>query len=196
MKRPAPSDGRISAAKPHLYAVAVLPTVAAGRSCSSQNFAMPLCNKLVFGKPGMTLAMKKSFIYKTRVRFTHTDPAGYVFFPRYFEMFQAAVEDWFNDGLGETMAELVLEKGLGLPTATTECTFFLPTRFGEVLEIAVLPQRLGNSSITVCFEGRVGDELRLKGRSVLVMIELKNGRPVPVSEDLRRRIRPYLEGQD
>lgn len=140
--------------------------------------------------------MKKSFIYKTRVRFTHTDPAGYVFFPRYFEMFQAAIEDWFNDGLGVPMAELVLERGLGLPTATTECTFFLPTRFGEVLQIAVLPERVGNTSITVRFEGRIGDEFRLQGKSVLVMIELKNGRPVPVSDDLRRRIEPYLEEQD
>ncbi len=30
------------------------------------------------------------------VRFTHTDPAGYDFFPRFFEMFQACVEDWFH----------------------------------------------------------------------------------------------------
>lgn len=140
--------------------------------------------------------MKKRFTYQTRIRFTHTDPAGYVFFPRYFDMFQAAVEDWFNDGIGETMADMVLVQGLGLPTATTECTFFLPTRFGEVLEIAVVPERIGNSSITVRFEGRVGDELRLQGRSVLVMIELRNGRPVALGEDLRRRMMPYLEEED
>lgn len=140
--------------------------------------------------------MKKSFVYRTRVRFTHTDPAGYVFFPRYFEMFQAAVEDWFSDGLGEPMAKLVLERGLGLPTATTECTFYLPTRFGEVLEIAVVPERVGNSSITVRFIGGIGDDVRLRGKSVLVMIDLKNGRPVPVDEDLRRRIEPYIVKED
>jgi 4-hydroxybenzoyl-CoA thioesterase len=111
-------------------------------------------------------------------------------------MFQAAVEDWFNDGLGEPMSELVLERGLGLPTATTECTFFLPTRFGEVLEIAVVPQRVGNSSITVHFEGRIGEELRLKGRSVLVLIDLENGRPVKVRDDLRRRIEAFIVSED
>jgi 4-hydroxybenzoyl-CoA thioesterase len=140
--------------------------------------------------------MNKTFVHRTRIRFTHTDPAGYVFFPRYFEMFQAAVEDWFSDGLGVSMAELVLERGLGLPTATTECTFYLPSRFGETLEIAVLPERVGNSSITVRFEGHIGDELRLKGKSVLVMIELTDGRPVPVGDDLRGRMEEYIEKVD
>ena len=33
-------------------------------------------------------------------RGAHTDPAGIVFYPRYFEMINAQVEDWFTGPLG------------------------------------------------------------------------------------------------
>ena len=33
------------------------------------------------------------------VRFADCDPAGIVFYPRYMEMFNALVEDWFREGL-------------------------------------------------------------------------------------------------
>jgi acyl-CoA thioesterase FadM len=33
------------------------------------------------------------------VRFGHCDPATFVFYPRYFEMINSFVEDWFEDGL-------------------------------------------------------------------------------------------------
>ena len=37
-----------------------------------------------------------SFQISTKVRFGDVDPAGIVFYPRYFEMLNAAVEDWFT----------------------------------------------------------------------------------------------------
>ena len=33
------------------------------------------------------------------IRFSHCDPAGIVFFPQYFVLFNGHVEDWFDDGL-------------------------------------------------------------------------------------------------
>jgi len=138
------------------------------------------------------MATKKPFVHVSPVRFTHTDPAGYVFFPRYFEMFQAAVEDWFNLGMEVDYAEMI-RQGLGLPTAKTECTFMAPSRLGDILELSVVPEKVGTSSIGIKFEGRVGDELRLEAHSVLVVISLESGRPVPLSDDLRERVNWYLD---
>ena len=39
------------------------------------------------------------FSLRIPIRFTHTDPAGYVFFPRYFDMLQAVAEEWFENSL-------------------------------------------------------------------------------------------------
>lgn len=131
------------------------------------------------------------FIHHSIVRFIHTDPAGYVFFPRYFEMLQAVVEDWFTHALGVRYADFVLQRRLGLPTAHTECEFLLPCRLGEELQIALILEKVGRTSITVRFEGSVGGERRLNARSVLVVIEMKDGRPAPIDDDLRQRLEAY-----
>jgi len=131
------------------------------------------------------------FVYQTTVRFTHTDPASYVFFPRYFEMLQATVEDWFTHALGIRYADIVIEHGLGLPTAHTECDFLKPCRLGERLGIAVVLEKLGRTSIGLRFDGAVDGDQRLCARSVLVVIELGNGRPVPIEGALRAKLEAY-----
>ncbi|MBE0577089.1 MAG: acyl-CoA thioesterase [Desulfuromonadales bacterium] len=131
------------------------------------------------------------YIHSSRIRFTHTDPAGYVFFPRYFEKFQAAVEDWFNIELGVDYAGIVLNRGVGLPTAHTECNFMKPCRLGEILELSLRLTKVGSTSLTVEFFGSVAKEQRLHGRSVLVFINLKDGTPVPIPQDLRQKLEIY-----
>lgn len=137
--------------------------------------------------------MDHVYIHRTLVRFTHTDPAGYVFFPHFFEMFQAAVEDWFNDCLGLNYADLILQGGVGFPTARTECDFLRPCRLGETLELRLALEQVGRTSFTLRFDGSVRGEARLCARSVLVTIEMEQGRPQPLGADLRQRLQTYLE---
>lgn len=125
------------------------------------------------------------------VRFTHTDPAGYVFFPRYFEMLQAVVEEWFTQALALKYSEFVLERQLGLPTAQTECVFKAPCRLGEPLQFTLYLEHIGNSSLRVRFVGRVDGEQRLEARSALVVTSIKDGRPLPIDDDLRARLEAY-----
>lgn len=136
--------------------------------------------------------MDQPYVHRAPVRFTHTDPAGYVFFPRFFEMFQAAVEDWFNLCLGLNYAELILQHGIGFPTAHTECDFLRPCRLGETLELRLILEKVGRTSLTLRFDGSVGGEQRLCARSVLVTIEMQHGRPQPIGAELRERLQRYL----
>lgn len=138
------------------------------------------------------MSTQHPFTVRLPVRFTHTDPGGYVFFPRYFEMLQAAVEDWFTHGLGLSYAGLI-ESGFGLPTARTECEFLRPSRLGEIIELAVVLERLGRSSMTVGFVGSVAGEERVRARSVLVLISLADGRPRPIEGELRTKLAAYLD---
>ena len=133
-----------------------------------------------------------AFTVRLPIRFTHTDPGGFVFFPRYFEMLQAAVEDWFNYGLEVSYAGLIAS-GFGLPTAQTECEFFKPSRLGEIIELAVILDRLGNSSMTVRFVGSVDGEERVRAKSVLVLISLEEGRPRPIEGELRAKLTAYMK---
>lgn len=136
--------------------------------------------------------MDTLYIHRAPVRFTHTDPAGYVFFPRFFEMFQAAVEDWFTHCLGLNYAEQILRDGVGFPTAHTECDFQRPCRLGETLELRLVLEKLGRSSMTLRFDGSVAGQTRLRARSVLVAIEMQHGRPQPITAVLRARLQAYL----
>ncbi|MCP5371513.1 MAG: acyl-CoA thioesterase [Hyphomicrobiales bacterium] len=139
--------------------------------------------------------MSGTFVSKSVVRFNHTDPASYVFFPRYFEMIQAAVEDWFTLGMGINYADLVNHDRLGLPTARTECEFARPSRLGETVELALYVTRIGNSSLEVLFDGSVGGEHRLRARSVLVFISLEDGRPRPIPPSMRIQLEAYRARQ-
>lgn len=139
--------------------------------------------------------MAKPFIHRSTVRFNHTDPASYVFFPRYFEMLQATVEDWFYDALGIDYAAFITHDQIGLPTARVECEFLKPCRLGEALEIAVYLEEFGKSSIQILFVGSVGGELRLRARSVLVTIEMVDGRPHSTPEDWRAQFVAYQKRQ-
>ena len=131
------------------------------------------------------------FTLRLPVRFTHTDPAGYVFFPRYFEMFQAVMEEWFTRALGIKYADFVLGQQLGTPTAQTECTFMAPCRLGDPLEITLYLENIGRSSIRVCYLGRVDGERRLEARSTLVVVSMDDGRPRPIDESLRAKLAAY-----
>jgi len=141
------------------------------------------------------LSRNGAYSYSSRIRFTHTDPAGYVFFPRFFDKFQAAVEDWFNYELQVDYAGLFLKQGMGLPTAHTECTFLKPCLLGEILDLHVELKRMGTTSITVAFTGSVASEQRLLAQSVLVFIDLKDGRPVAIPEELRDKLEKYNSSQ-
>ena len=136
--------------------------------------------------------MQARYVHRELVRFTHTDPAGYVFFPRFFEMFQAAVEDWFTDCLGIPYAARIMTTNTGFPTAHIECDFLHPCRLGDVIEFELVLEAVGRTSYRLRFDGRVEGELRLRARSVIVAIEMGEGRPQPLTPDLRERMEAYL----
>ena len=108
------------------------------------------------------------FSLRIPIRFSHCDPAGYVFFPRFFEMLQAVCEDWFTEQLGQNFSQMIIQQKIGQPTAYTECQFIKPCLLGENLDLAIILDRFGTSSLHLRFIGTVGGEIRLVARSVQV----------------------------
>lgn len=135
--------------------------------------------------------LSKPFSIKELIRFTHTDPAGYVFFPRYFEMFQAVAEDWFTHRLHSKFSDMVLVQEIGQPTAHIDCQFLHPCRLGEELDLAIVLEKFGTSSLELRFLGTVGGELRLRAHSIQVLVSMKTGRPVPFPDKLRAELEAY-----
>lgn len=126
-----------------------------------------------------------SFTTRSKVRFAHVDAAGIVFYPRYFEMLNGAVEDWFVEGLGVDFAELHLTRGLGVPTVSLDSRFAAPSHLGDELDITIEVKSIGRSSCAVAYTVACGDEVRMTAQGVLVCMILAEGRSVPWPDDVR-----------
>jgi len=127
-----------------------------------------------------------------QVRFADVDPAGIVFYPRYFEMLNGAVEDWFAARLGADFRALHIDRRVGVPTVKLEVTFLSPSELGDRLVIAITPRAVGHSSCTidVLFTGD-GRE-RLRAAVVLVCMDLDAKRAMPWPDAIRARMEAGL----
>jgi 4-hydroxybenzoyl-CoA thioesterase len=67
-----------------------------------------------------------------RIEWGDCDPAGIIFYPRYFEIFDASTALLFEAALGMTKLQMLqnLEFG-GFPLVRTRARFLKPTRFGD-----------------------------------------------------------------
>ena len=138
----------------------------------------------------------RSFSRQVQVRFGDCDPAGIVFYPRYFEMFNNLVEDWCADGLGTSFQELHGVRGLGLPTVSIQTDFVAPSKLGDVLRAELSVTKLGGSSITLAIRLRGADGVeRVRATLVLALMDLKTARAIRILDPMRARIAQF-QAQD
>lgn len=138
------------------------------------------------------------FVHPREVRFGECDPAGVVYFPRFFEWFHEAMEAWFGQALGRPYAEVLQE--YGFPAVESQAQFKAPCRLGERLDIEVRVLRLGRSSFTLGYTVRGEDgDLRAEGHTAAAMIVVIPGvggqfKAVRIPPDLRARIEAFMGG--
>ena len=130
------------------------------------------------------------------VRFGDCDPAGIVFYPRYFEMFNNLVEDWCATGLGKSFRSLHMEQGLGLPTVHIETDFVAASELGETLRAELQVRKIGAASITLDIRLLGPDGIdRVRCTLVLVLLDLHKRSAVSLPEALRTRIARFCANQ-
>ena len=136
--------------------------------------------------------MAKVFSTERRIRFSHCDPAGIVYFVNFFDMISGCVEDWFRDAVGLPFNEMHLVRRLGFPIVNTGCEFFRPCHLGDQLSLELAIGKLGSSSIEFRIRGRVGDEEKFLARHKVALISLDTLRALPIPDDLRTPMLEYV----
>lgn len=136
--------------------------------------------------------MTRTFSFRQKIRFSHCDPAGILYFPHVFEFVNNTVEDWFEQGLGTPFHAFHMEHGMGNPVVRTECEFLRPCRFGEELTLELAPTHIGRSSMELGIVARVAGEERLRLRHRTAMISMDSFRPIPIPAALRARAMEFL----
>ena len=134
------------------------------------------------------------FTAERKVRFADCDAAGIVFFPRYFEMLNGVVEDWFGAALGVSFRELHLERHASVPTAAVEARFMAPSRLEDDLTFSLTVTKLGGASCGLRHRITAGDQLRFEATQTIVHVGASL-KPEPWPDVLRARIAPFLEVQ-
>lgn len=133
-----------------------------------------------------------AFTYTQEIRFRHCDPAGIVFYPRFFEMMNDTVEAFFAQRLDFPFSEMHLNAGI--PTAQIAAQFQAPSRLGDVLDITLTCMRLGRSSLDLRYDATCGPEPRFTGTSTIVFID-KTGKSQPWSDKIRRLLQADIQGE-
>ncbi len=127
------------------------------------------------------------------VRFGHCDPAGIIFYPRYFDLIHEVKEDWFLEALGWPFSKSISELRRGFPIVRLASEFRAPSRLGEELTVVLTVPQLGRSSIGIDYAVSCDGEARVEVRTVVVQVDLVDGRPQTIENVLRERIDRFRE---
>lgn len=127
------------------------------------------------------------FRTRRKVRFADVDPARIAFYPRYFEMLNGIVEDWF-EAMGWGFGEMHLKRDIGIPTRKLEADFLRPSYLGDMLDLELSVLKVGRTSVDLetCFH--CGEELRWKVKQTLVLVDMTAACAVPWPDDLRAKL--------
>ena len=125
-----------------------------------------------------------SFDRQVRIRFSHCDPAGIVFFPQYLVMTNALVEDWFNEGLHIDYAQIIAQRRVGLPIVKLDCEFSRPSQMGETITLTLGVVAIGRRSISIESVGHCRGETRFRAKQVLVTTSIESGQSIEIPVDI------------
>ena len=134
-----------------------------------------------------------AYSYRSDVMFQHCDPAGIVFYPRYFEMINAVVETMFRDALDWPFAEMHVRDRTGVPTGRINAEFHAPSRLGDVLDWTLDIRRIGGASLDAVVRASCGRQARLTAEVTLVYVDLDRMRSVRWPEDKRALLAQFKE---
>ena len=134
------------------------------------------------------------FTKQEKIRFKHIDYAGIVFYPRFLEMLNDIVEDWFEEALDRPFSKM--HETNGIPTVDLKVQFKNAARIGETLSKKLWVAELKSSSI-VCgfqFTNQV-DKTVLEGEVTLVNVKIQEDRQSikaePFNEEMKEKIKIY-----
>ena len=128
---------------------------------------------------------------KDRIRFGQCDPAGIVYTPRFFEIFNVVIEEWYAQSLNLDYYHLIGPRRIGLGYANANADFFAPCRMGDTLEIVPRIERVGGSSFSLLLHAFKDEGEALRGRFLVVTTDLKSHKPMHLPDDLKSALLAY-----
>jgi 4-hydroxybenzoyl-CoA thioesterase len=129
------------------------------------------------------------FSRRHKIHFSECDPAGIVFYPQYFVLFNDLIESWIDELLPEGYHGVIGERRVGMPTVHLEVDFKAVSKMGDEVWLSLEVQRLGQASLTLAWACTGADGVvRMSAQQTIVTTSLETHKAIPIPEDLRRAI--------
>ena len=119
-----------------------------------------------------------------QVRFNDTDALGHLnntSYALYSEQGRVEFLNRFRD------------EGVNLILAHISLDFLQQVRFRDSVYVLTRIAKVGRTSVTLAQEIYGNDELAARSQSVVVMFDYNAQKPVPISDEVRAKLGPYLE---
>ena len=137
------------------------------------------------------------FTTQKLVRFHHCDPAGIVFYPQFYYLLHEVQEDFLaHIGFPE---HGLIAGGHGVPIVDMKTEFLGMCRNGDELTMTLELTRIGGASVAIHYEihalrqaGCASLAIKLRADSIFVYSTVPQGKPLPIPDDLRAALLPYL----
>lgn len=127
-------------------------------------------------------------VYDYRISWGDCDPAGIVFYPRFFAIFDESTAYLLELASGMTRSDLIRYYGiLGWPMVSANVDFRAPATYDDKIVVYTNVKRLGTSSMTFAHELRRGDVICVSAIETRVWVARDRGdiqlspRPIPAS---------------
>ena len=136
------------------------------------------------------------FTKTEKIRFKHVDYAGIVFYPRFLEMLNDLVEDWFEEALDRPFSKI--HETNGIPTVDLKVQFKKAARLGEILTKSLWVKNIGGASLLCGFKFTDGKgDICLEGEVTLVNVAFGESRESikaePFSDKIKETIKLYIK---
>lgn len=134
------------------------------------------------------------FETEKKVRFGEIDEAGIVYYPRFFNFYHLAMEDFFDQAVGIPYPELIKSRRVGFPTVHVEADFTTPLKYGDIARIFVTVVKVGRSSVRMRYRVRRQDGLTCaEAQLTTACVDMTTFRARSIPEDIRTVLLRHLE---
>lgn len=128
------------------------------------------------------------YTYKRKIRFQDTDAAGCIFFPNQFSLYQEAFESLF-ESIGFELSTIIQKHGYLLPVVHSEADYTAPLWLGDTIEIQLIVEHIGSSSLTFLAHFLKTDKTRAGTvKTVHVSIDGRTRKKIPLPKELRDKM--------
>jgi len=134
----------------------------------------------------------KSNIRNLRIEWGDCDPAGIVYYPRYFEIFDNGTTYLIESIVGMIKREFLADSGfLGWPMVDTRASFMYSLRYGDQVSLESQFTEIGRSSFKVHHRLTKDGKLAVEGWETRVLVVEENGaiKSTPIPADLIEKMK-------